>query len=255
MSNRTASASQAVREAWDREKELVKVGKGTRDWTPHQQISIIKFGKAYDKDGKAFEGHHMKSVEKYPEYQGDPGNIQFLSRKEHTDAHDGSFHNPTNGYYDPENGKTANFGSEPFSACEIINLSNPVFQSGENRQQTKAGDFGVKNAEKSIMKGDGKMSGWEVSEEAISAMKGMASRLEELAEQIHKETETLKSAFEDNKEGLGPHFSEIMALIEEVEGSETGAAIQVKKLSLKLQRAAIIRTGVLQSGRYRGKSR
>ncbi len=44
------------------------------------------------------EGHHMKSVEAYPELQGDADNIQLLSRDEHTLAHEGSMRNPTNSY-------------------------------------------------------------------------------------------------------------------------------------------------------------
>ena len=67
MSRRTSEASKAIREAWEKERELVLEGKGTRDWTPEQQQSIIDKGKAYDDDGKAFEGHHMKSAEAYPE--------------------------------------------------------------------------------------------------------------------------------------------------------------------------------------------
>ncbi|MBQ6281570.1 MAG: hypothetical protein IJK69_05905 [Oscillospiraceae bacterium] len=37
MSRRTADANRAIREAWEREKQLVLEGKGTRDWTPEQQ--------------------------------------------------------------------------------------------------------------------------------------------------------------------------------------------------------------------------
>ena len=79
MSRRTAEASKAIREAWQHEQTLVSEGQGTRDWTPEQQQSIIDVGKAYDDDGKAFIGHHMKSAERYPEYQGDSENIQFLT--------------------------------------------------------------------------------------------------------------------------------------------------------------------------------
>ena len=38
----------------------------------------------------------MKSVEKYPEFQSDSKNIQFLTRKEHLEAHDGNWKKPTN---------------------------------------------------------------------------------------------------------------------------------------------------------------
>jgi hypothetical protein len=68
----------------------------------------------------------MKSVEGYPDFQGDPGNIQFLSRPEHNAAHDGSFQNPTNGYFNPFTGKTKDFGDNKYEPCIIIKLSDPV---------------------------------------------------------------------------------------------------------------------------------
>lgn len=40
MPSRTAEASKAVRKAWQREQELVQVGKGTRDWNEEQQQDI-----------------------------------------------------------------------------------------------------------------------------------------------------------------------------------------------------------------------
>ena len=78
MSRRTAEAHKAIEAAWQNEQQLVREGKGTRDWTPEQQQDILNIGKAYDGDGKAFEGHHMKSVEKYPDYQGNQKTYSFL---------------------------------------------------------------------------------------------------------------------------------------------------------------------------------
>lgn len=74
MSRRTADANKAIRQAWEREQNLVQEGKGTRDWTEEQQADILNpnKGKAYDDKGRAFEGQHMKSVGKYPEYQDNP---------------------------------------------------------------------------------------------------------------------------------------------------------------------------------------
>jgi hypothetical protein len=130
MSRRTSEASKAVKQAWKNEQSLVLDGKGTRNWTPEQQQSIIDNGKAYDEDGKAFEGHHMKSAETFPEHQGDAGNIEFLTRTEHTDAHGGSFHNATNGYYDPVTLTTTDFSEEKYIPCKIINLNDPIRQLG-----------------------------------------------------------------------------------------------------------------------------
>lgn len=128
MSNRTAAANRAILDAWEREARLVSEGLGTRDWTPEQQRDILNpdRGKAYDDSGRAFQGQHMKSVEKYPEYQGDPENIQFLTLVEHLEAHKGSWQNPTNWYYDPVTKQFFDFGEGKFVPCKIIELSNPI---------------------------------------------------------------------------------------------------------------------------------
>lgn len=128
MSRRTSEANKAIKAAWELERRLVCTGKGTRDWTPEQQQDILNRGKAYDDNGRAFEGHHMKSVESFPEYQGDSENIQFLSRSEHLDAHNGDFQNPTNGFYNPNTRETRDFGSNKYKPCEIIELTKPVLR-------------------------------------------------------------------------------------------------------------------------------
>lgn len=125
MSGRTAEANRAIAAAWECEAYLVRQGQGTRNWTPKQQADILTKGKAYDESGKAFEGHHMKSVEEYPECQGDPNNIQFLSRAEHLAAHDGYFGNPTNGHYDPATGQTSQLG-ESIPPMEPVTLQNSI---------------------------------------------------------------------------------------------------------------------------------
>lgn len=128
MSKRTSEANKAITQAWENEANLVRQGKGTRNWTVQQQNDILTKGKAYDENGKAFEGHHMKSAEAYPQFQGEPGNIQFLSRAEHFEAHDGNFQNATNGYFNHETGETKEFGDQPFQPCEPIDLTNPASQ-------------------------------------------------------------------------------------------------------------------------------
>lgn len=128
MPRRTVEAHKAIRLAWQREYELVQEGKGTRDWTAEQQQDILDpdRGKAYDDSGRAFEGQHMKSAEKYPEYQGDPGNIQFLTREEHLAAHRGSWQTSTNWYYDPVTKKFFDFDEDTYIPCKVIKLSNPI---------------------------------------------------------------------------------------------------------------------------------
>ena len=126
MSRRTSESNKAILAAWNKEQELVREGKGTRDWTPEQQQDILDKGKAYDENGRAFEGQHMKSAEKYPEYQGDPENIQFLTRAEHLEAHDGNWQNPTNWYFNPVTKEKVDFGDGPVIPCKIIQLAESV---------------------------------------------------------------------------------------------------------------------------------
>lgn len=109
----------AVRDAWKEEKERVKNGQGTRDWYPSQQKELLQRGAV-----SGYEGHHMKSVSLYPEYAGDPKNIQFLSEEEHLDAHQGNYHNPTNGYYDPNTQTMNEFQEDDLEPVPVINLSN-----------------------------------------------------------------------------------------------------------------------------------
>lgn len=125
---RIKERNKAIRFAWEREQALVAEGKGTRDWTKEQQQDILDpdKGKAYDDNGRAFEGQHMKSAAEYPEYQGDPDNIQFLTREEHLEAHKGSWQNPTNWYYNPDTKEFVDFGENKPIPCEVLNLSELV---------------------------------------------------------------------------------------------------------------------------------
>lgn len=137
MSSRTAGRNRAIRKAWENEKRLVLEGKGTRDWTPEQQEQIAEKGKAYDDQGRAFEGQHMKSVSAYPEYLDDPRNIQFLSHDEHLAAHGGSWMNQTNGYYDPVLKTMSDFGYGPPQPCAEVPLTNPLYAELLNRASTE----------------------------------------------------------------------------------------------------------------------
>ena len=126
--SRLKERNKAIRKAWERERELVSNGKGTRNWSRDQQKDILDLdiGKAYDETGRAFEGQHMKIAAEYPEYQGDLDNIQFLTRDEHLKAHKGSWQNPTNWYYNPETKEFVNFGENKPIPREVISLNDPV---------------------------------------------------------------------------------------------------------------------------------
>ena len=150
MSRRTSEANKAICEAWNAEQQLVQEGKGTRDWTPEQQKDILEKGKAYDEKGKAFEGHHMLNVEKFPEHQGNPQNIEFLSRPEHLQAHDGNYQNTTRGYFDYITGETRFFENGNLEPCIVIELSNPVINISDLPSETVSDKKVVSDEEKVV---------------------------------------------------------------------------------------------------------
>jgi hypothetical protein len=79
--------------AWAEERALVMTGHpGTRAWTEAQLAELESTGKV-----RGFEGHHIDIVKGYEAKAGDPNNIDFLTRKEHLEAHGGNFRNPTDG--------------------------------------------------------------------------------------------------------------------------------------------------------------
>ncbi len=143
MANRDPrQCAKAVQGFWNNERELVKQGQGTRNWTVQEQIEIMNFkptggerknaaAPSYGLDYDKYEGQHMKSAEAYPEYQRDPSNIQALTREEHQQAHNGDFRNPTNGYYNPENGEITDFNGCPPSKVQPRQLEEAYADSTE----------------------------------------------------------------------------------------------------------------------------
>ena len=93
---KASERARAVRKAWKMEYEnVVNGGQGiSRTWSQSEINELLINGKV-----KGYQGHHMKSVKGYPEFAGDPYNIQFLTRSEHLRAHGGNFRNITHGRF------------------------------------------------------------------------------------------------------------------------------------------------------------
>ena len=110
----------AVSRAWEMERERVLQGKGTRDWTVSQQVELIKYGRV-----SGFEGQHMKNVARYPQFAGDPRNIQFLTYEEHFfGAHDGDWKNETSGRLDLATGEIVDADGDTLPSLQEIELTN-----------------------------------------------------------------------------------------------------------------------------------
>ena len=96
---------------------------------------------------------------------------------------------------------------------------------------------------------------WGVTMEAVNAMNNMSRNLEELAVKIHNEIGLLRQEFDSDKDGLGAHSADIATLLDDVEETEQEGSVPVKKLVLKLTRAAAIRVAHINTKRYSGRSR
>jgi hypothetical protein len=77
------------------EVQLVQeTGAGTLDWTPSEIKYIQQTGELPD----GIVGHHINNVADYPEWAGDPRNIEFVrGQTGNLDAHGGNFQNSTTG--------------------------------------------------------------------------------------------------------------------------------------------------------------
>ncbi len=150
----------AVAKAWQNEKQHVMSGRGTRNWSPEEQKSIIATGKA-----TGYQGHHMKNVVDHPSRAGDPNNIQFLDRKEHLAAHSGNFRNKTNGYYNPSTGEMKSFGknkpqleakplSQPLSSEQVKSISESASKNmTAEKAKQQAASMSKRGVDKTQIKG------------------------------------------------------------------------------------------------------
>lgn len=130
------SRKQGVDRYWAREKMLVQMGMGTRDWTPEQQRELLEHGSI-----SGIEGHHMLNAAAHPEHADNPDNIQPLTEKEHLDAHGGDYKNATNGRYDPATGTTKEFTDGVIEAPEVIMLSDPIMAKDDAAELSASGEM------------------------------------------------------------------------------------------------------------------
>lgn len=89
-----------------------------------------------------------------------------------------------------------------------------------------------------------------VNESAVTALKQMREELETQTQELKTEINTLKEAFETNRQGLGPHDASIRLLLDALGDTSEEAGKPVKKLVLKLDAAAALRSQIMQNNRY-----
>ena len=145
----TSARQNAVRNAWKMEAARVANGEGTRQWTVAEQKELLETGEV-----KGYQGHHMKSVSEYPEFAGDPENIQFLTNDEHLLlAHNGSYHNATNGYLNPKTGQMEDFRDNDLPRAPVSQLNETYIDLGAIHAEAMKGE--QNNADLQAGKGTG----------------------------------------------------------------------------------------------------
>ena len=125
-----AARVRAVNQAWKNEAELVKEGKGTRQWTLAEQEEMLS---SPNHKVAGYHGHHMKSVNGHEAFAGEPKNIQFLTREEHMEAHQNWTQNQTNGYYNYETHTMEPFNGEELKEIPVQDLKETY--STESKQE------------------------------------------------------------------------------------------------------------------------
>lgn len=130
----------AVSKAWAAERALVLEGKGTRNWTRSQQAEIIATGKC-----KGYQGHHKLSVKSHPEQAGNPDNIQFLTKKEHLQAHDNNYKNDPQGRYNTDTGKMEHYKNGTLKSEPVRKLDNRL---ADSRKESSIKNYEKNKAEK-----------------------------------------------------------------------------------------------------------
>lgn len=82
-----------IRKAWNRERDLLSKNlPGSRNWTKEQKAAILRGETPKGPNGLPIEGHHVKTVDDFPELADDPKNIVFKTFEEHRGP--GGIHRP-----------------------------------------------------------------------------------------------------------------------------------------------------------------
>ena len=96
---------------------------------------------------------------------------------------------------------------------------------------------------------------WATTEEGVKSIESCKNSLEGAMSALNGAYDRLQGVFDSNKDGLGPHAESIQAVLDEVNESQGTASNGVKKLVLKLTKAATIRNAIIGNNRYGGRSR
>lgn len=102
----------------------------------------------------------------------------------------------------------------------------------------------------SNLKGGVAMSSWQVTEDAVNALKSLSGELASLCKNSTELYQTLYSEFEDQKDGLGKHSDSIGKLIGAIQDIIQDITRISDKLQIKLNKAAMIRGKAINGNPY-----
>lgn len=94
---------------------------------------------------------------------------------------------------------------------------------------------------------------WATNEEAVQSIENCKSSLSTTMDAMNGAYDKLQGVFDSNKDGLGPHADSIQAVLDEVNENQGTGTTGVKKLVLKLTKAAAIRNAIIGNNRYRSR--
>ena len=91
-------------------------------------------------------------------------------------------------------------------------------------------------------------SGIAMSQEAVTALKNLATSLPEATETAKQAAEMLKSSFDEKRELLGPHTGEIQEILECIEDAQNSGQASIVKVQTGLIKAAARLQAILGKG-------
>ena len=91
-------------------------------------------------------------------------------------------------------------------------------------------------------------NGIRMDAEAVEALKSLAGALPEATEMVQQAKTNLESSFEEKKEVLGPHTSDIQEILETISDAQAQGHSSVVKLQAKLVQAAAALQAIIDKG-------
>lgn len=93
-----------------------------------------------------------------------------------------------------------------------------------------------------------------VSEESVAMLESLASKIGEIKTEIDAQINSTIVIYDENKDSLGAHSSDIYALLEDMKTIEEDASKVMNLLSLKISKACMIRKSHIENNRYKSGS-